>query len=101
MMLEVFERMRHVRLAREKRLLPDRVAVTNDAARAAHAVGKGAEEKFRTERGLPQLGVGEPEIVHPLDHMVRKFVPERESQAYGVSLFVDQIDAGDLRLLAA
>jgi hypothetical protein len=45
--------------------------------------------------------MGQPQIVAALDHVVGELVGQAEAQAAGRSVRSDQIDAGDLRLLAA
>ena len=45
--------------------------------------------------------MGEVEIVLPLGHMVGIFVAEREAEADGAALGVDQVEARDFRFLAA
>ena len=44
--------------------------------------------------------MGEIEIVDPLGHMVGEFVRQREADAERRAVVADDVDAGDLRLLA-
>ena len=59
-----------------------------------------AEQQLGPERRLAQLRMGEPQIIAALGHMVRKFVGEREAEPERRAVVADQIDAGDLGLLA-
>ncbi len=68
---------------------------------AAHVVRQVADQHLRAERGRPQLGMGEPEIVDALGDVVGEFVGEGEADAERRAVVADHIDAGDLRLLAA
>ncbi len=98
--LEVGDGVAHVGLAGEEGLFPDRLAVAADAARALDVVGQGADQDFRAEGGGPELGVGEEEVVLPLGDVVGELVGEREADAVRRAVRADQVDAGDLRLLA-
>ena len=64
-------------------------------------VGNVPDVQFRAERGLTQLGMGEPQIIVPLGHMVGKLVGEAQPQAEGRAVRTDQVDAGQFGLLAA
>ena len=57
--LEIRERVAHVRLAREERLLPDHRAIAADAARAFEMGGKRAGVEHRADAALAQLRMGE------------------------------------------
>ena len=99
--LEVGEAVRHVRLAAQEGLLPQDLPVAQDPAGAAQILRQIADQQFRSQRGRTQLGMGEPEVIAALGDMVGEFVGEREAQAARPAVGVDQIDAGDLGLLAA
>ena len=45
--------------------------------------------------------MGEPEVVLPLDDVVRELIEKREANAPGDAVVPHDIDAGDLGLLAA
>ena len=45
--------------------------------------------------------MGEEQIVHPLRDVIGKLIRQREADAEGSAVVADDIDAGDLRFLAA
>ena len=100
-MLEIDNGMRHVRLARKERLLPDHCPVPANPADAAHISGKLAEAQLGRECRLAQFGVGEPQIIATLGDMVGKFVAHAKAQAERLAVIADQIDARDLGFFAA
>jgi hypothetical protein len=55
----------------------------------------------RAEGRRAQLGMRQPQIVDPLDHMVGKLVRQGPADAVRRAVGADQVDAGDFRLLAA
>jgi hypothetical protein len=66
-----------------------------------HVLGQVADENLRPERARAQLRMGEIEIVDPLRDMVGELVRQREADAERRAVVADDVDAGDLRLLAA
>lgn len=64
-------------------------------------VGQIAQQQFGTQGRGAKLGMGEPQIIDLFGHVVGKFVPQCEAQAARSALIVDDVDAGDFRLLPA
>ena len=101
MMLEIGDRMRHVGLARQERLFPERLAIAQDARRAANVGRQVADQDFRAEGGVAQLRMRQIEIIDALGDVVGKFVRQGKADAKRRAVIADDVDAGDLRLLAA
>src|SRR6185437_3470106 len=91
----------HVLLAGEEWLLPQNRLAAPDTRHALHIDRQLADQQFGAEAGGAQLGMGEIEIVLPLGDMVGELVAERKADAARRAVAVDEIDADDLRLLAA
>src|SRR5690606_24188432 len=98
--LEVGNRVGHVVLAGQERLLPGDGAVAPDTARPAQVPRQFTYEEFWTERRLPELGMGEPQVVVPLGHVIRELVGKAEAETEGSAVGADHIDPGQLRLFA-
>ena len=98
---EVGEAVAHVRLAREERLFPDDGAVAPDAAHAFDMLGRRTDEQLGAERRLPKLRMGEPQIILALGDMVAELVGEAKAEPVRRAVGTDQIDASELRFLAA
>ncbi|MDR6128080.1 hypothetical protein QE452_002744 [Sphingomonas sp. SORGH_AS438] len=64
-------------------------------------VGSQADDQLGAERGLAQLGMRQPQIIPPFGDMVGEFVRQAEAQPVRLPVRPDQVDAGQLRLLAA
>ena len=65
------------------------------------SAGRSPDQELGAEAGLAELGMGEPEVVDPLGHVVGELVGEGEADAARGAVGADQVEAGDLRLLAA
>ncbi len=76
-------------------------ALAADAAGAFDARGQVADQQFGADGAGPQLGMGEVEVVLPLHHVVGEFVGQREADPERRAVRADDVEAGDLRLLAA
>src|SRR4029079_5278480 len=98
---EVREAVRHVRFAGEKRLLPDDRTSAEDPAGAFHMIGRGSDQDFRTKRGLPELGIGKPQIIVALRDVIAELVRQAKAEPVRYPIRTDQIDARQLRLLPA
>ena len=82
--------------------LPQHLAVAQDAAGAAQRRARQfAEQQLRRRWRVAQLGMREPEIVAALGDVVGELVAEREAEPARRAVGADQIDARELRLLAA
>src|SRR5260370_41188020 len=79
MRLEIGDRMRHVLLARDERLLPQDVLAAADARDALDVGGPIADEQRRPEARGPELGMGGGEIILPPRDTVGKFGAGREA----------------------
>ena len=79
MMLEIGNRVRHIRLARKERLFPDRLTVANDAAGPADVIRQRAEQQFGTKCRIAKFGMCQPQIIAALGHMIRKLVGESKA----------------------
>src|SRR5690606_18059030 len=91
----------HVRLAGQERLFPQRPAVAQDLRSATDVFRQVADQYFRAVGGVPELRMRKVEIVHAFDDVVGKLVGERESDTKRRAVVADDVDAGDLGLLAA
>ena len=100
MVFEVRKRMAHVCLARGEGLFPDDLARTPDARHPLHIARGLAHQKLWPEGTGAQLGMGQPEVVHPFRHMVGELVPKREPHTAGPTVSSYHIDARKLRFLA-
>ncbi len=101
MMFQIGEAVRHIAFARQERFFPDRDAIAQDAAGTLDMRRRGADQQFRAKRGLPQLGMGEPQIIVPLGHMVAELVGQRQAEPIGLAVIAHDVDARQFRLLAA
>src|SRR5687768_16606399 len=78
-MLEIGNRMRHVRLSGQERLLPQDRTVAQDARRALDVERQVADQNLGTKGGVAQLRMRQIEVVHALGDMVGELVGEREA----------------------
>src|ERR1700728_1252356 len=101
MRLEIGDRMRHVLLARQKRLFPDDFLAPPDAGHAVDVRGQIADQQFRANACGPEFRMREPKIVLPLGDVVGELVAQREPDTERRAGVIDKIDANDLRLFAA
>src|SRR5690242_3905211 len=99
--LQVAQTVRHVRLARQEWLFPERLTGSRDTHASADIGRRLAQQQLRTERGRPQLGMRQIEVVDSLGNMVRELVGQRAAQAKWRAVRPDDIDSGELRLFAA
>src|SRR5687767_4005023 len=100
-MLDVAQRMRHVRLAGQERHLPQSAACADDSGNPAHVAWQLAAEQLGTECRRPQFRVREPQVVRALRDVIGKFVRQTVAEAPWATGRIYDIDAGDLRLFAA
>ncbi|MGC4077396.1 MAG: hypothetical protein QM702_10255 [Rubrivivax sp.] len=62
--------------------------------------GSSPVPQLRPERAEAQLRMREEQVVHPLGHVVRELVADREAEPEGLAVLADKVDAGDLGLFA-
>src|SRR4029079_19607011 len=60
-----------------------------------------ARPQFRSDRAGPELGVGQVEVILPLEHMIGKLIADSESQPPWPPVGTNDIEPDDLRFLAA
>ena len=101
MIFEIGQRVAHVGLAGEERLLPDHLAFAANAAHAFDAGRRIAHEHLRADGRMAELGVREIEIVLALGDMVGIFIAQSEAQPQRAALGVYHVETGKFRLLAA
>ena len=89
MRFEVGNVVGHIVLAGEKGLLPQGLAIAQDAAGAADVGGQLAQQEFGAERGGAELGMGEPEVIVAFGYMVAELVGEREAEAVRRAVLTD------------
>ncbi|MPL90050.1 hypothetical protein SDC9_36095 [bioreactor metagenome] len=99
--LEICDRVRHVLLARQERLVEDHRIAAQDARAALDMRGQRAEPQLRAEARRAEFRMGEEQIVDPFRHMIGELVGEAEAEAVRHAVGADHIETGDLRLLAA
>ena len=97
---EVFQAVAHIGLATEEFVLPDDLAVAQDAAGARQMLGQFAHAQLRAETATAQLGMGHVQVILALHHMVGELVAYRKTQAIGFTVMPDHIEAADFRLFA-
>ena len=101
MELEIGDRVRHVRLAGDERLLPDDPAVAEDAAFARQVARQRSGAKLWPDRAGSELRMGKIEVVLLLHDVIGIFIAERKAQPHRRAVARDHVDSGDLRLFAA
>jgi hypothetical protein len=101
MVLEVGDGVRHVVVAGEPGVAPQRLAVAREAGAARHAGRQLAQQQLGAVGALTQLGMRQVEIVLALHHVVRIFVAEREADPVYRGVVADQVQADHLDLVAA
>src|SRR5690606_25204558 len=82
-------------------LLPDYDIIAPDPADAAHIRRALADQELGSERGLAQLGMGEPQVVVSLGHVVAELVGKAEAEPPRRSRGIDQVNPRQFGLLAA
>ncbi len=79
--LQILQRMHHVRLTGGDLLRPERVAASLDPYLAGRVVQRLRDEQFRPDRALAQLRMGEIEIVPALHAVVRELIARHKAHA--------------------
>lgn len=100
MMCEVRDAVRHRFLAAQKGPLPQDFAAAPDARRPPNGLRQFSQQQFGTDHRSAQLRMFQPEIVAALRDVIGEFVGQREAQPAGSAVGIDEMDTGDLRLLA-
>ena len=83
------------------RFRPQCLAIALHGNLAGDKVEGSVDDKFWPDRAGAQLGRGKVEIVLTLEDMVGEFVANREADSSRRSVSINDVDAGDFRLLAA
>ena len=64
-------------------------------------IGERSDQDFRAKCRLPELGMGEPQIIVALNDVVTELVRKANAEAVGDPIWTNQVNARQLRLLAA
>src|SRR5262245_23584116 len=100
--LQVREGMTHVAFAGEQLAgIVKRLPIAKDAAAAAEVIERMVGDQLRPNGADAQFRRGQVKVIDVLGDVIGPFVALRKTEAAGNAAVVDNVDAGDLGLLAA
>src|SRR5690606_16349787 len=98
MMLEICNRVGHVRLTRKERLFKNHLIPTSDTRNTFHMIRQRPDIKLWAKRGLPQFRMCQPQIVFLLNNMVGKLIRKAEAKTKWRAVRPNHINASKLWL---